>query len=106
MSEYRASATELGFDLHYPPEFEESIAWQDQDIEAGGDGFQLAFLRCDEILRWLATARTCSRTLVPFARGGDNADGLWCFDASDQGKVFVINLGDRKRRATQWSSGG
>ena len=103
---YIASSSDLGFAFAYPAEYQESIAWQDQDIEAGGQGLELGFLQVNQVVQWLATTRKVSRNpLVPFARG-DNGDWLCCFDASDRSKVYVINLGDKKLHAVEWSSSG
>lgn len=103
---YVASANDLGFDCTYPPEYLESIDWQDHDIEAGGEGLLLGFLQVNEIIGWLATVRKATRKpLVPFARG-DNGDWLCCFDASDSSKVYVINLGDKSLKPVEWSSTG
>jgi len=103
---YIASLRDLGFAFAYPAEYQESIAWQEQDIANGGDGLELGFLQVSEIVQWLNAARMASsKLLVPFARG-DNGDWLCCFDASDGSKVYVINLGDKKLNAVEWSSSG
>jgi hypothetical protein len=103
---YFASAQDLGFAFSYPADYAESIAWQNREIEAGRQELELGFLQVNQIVYWLATAMKASRKLlVPFARG-DNGDWLCCFDASDSSKVYVINLGDKKLRAAEWSSSG
>lgn len=76
------------------------------DATNGGQGLELSFLQVSEIVQWLGAAKNASqRPLVPFARG-DNGDWLCCFDASDSSKVYVINLGDKKLNAVEWSSAG
>lgn len=103
---YIASVRDLGFPFAYPEQYAESIVWQEQDIDAGGEGLLLGFLQINQIAQWLATAKQASsKPLVPFARG-DNGDWLCCFDASDSSKVYVINLGETRLRAVEWSSSG
>ncbi len=103
---YLASETDLGFKFTYPPEYLESISWQESDLAADREGLNLSFLQVNEIIQWLPTARKASKKrLVPFARG-DNGDWLCCFDASDSSKVYVINLGDKTPSAHEWSATG
>ncbi|MGE5491702.1 MAG: hypothetical protein ACM31P_10510 [Actinomycetota bacterium] len=99
LSEYVATKDVLGFDFSYPNDYLSSIEWQHKDIDAGGDGHGLSFLRAAEVRKDLTFVRKATfKRLVPFARG-DNGDWLCCFDAGNSSIVYVINLGDKRLHA-------
>jgi len=106
LSEYIVPSDTLGYEFAYPKEYLESIEWDNQDIDAGGDGHALGFLQRREALRDLSFVhKATSKRLVPFARG-DNRDSLFCFEAADSSNVYVINLGEKPMRARLCSSSG
>jgi hypothetical protein len=101
---YIAGKQVLGFDFSYPPQYLQAIEWAHGDVDAGGDGHALAFLRVEDVKHDLSFVKQAtSKKLVPFARG-DNGDALYCFAAIDSSKVYVIDLGDRRLRARELES--
>lgn len=96
LNAYVADSEVLGYQFEYPSEYLECIAWDQDDIDADGDGHALSFLTVDEVRSDLITfvRAATRRRLVPFARGG-NGDELYCFDGEDAKTIYVINLGEK-----------
>lgn len=103
---YIASPSALGFNFSYPESYLASIAWDQNDIDAGNDGHCLSFLAAEEVVKDLPFVHMATRApLVPFARG-DNGDSLFCFDPTNENNICVINLGERHLVARVAGNGG
>ena len=95
LSTYLATRQVLGYEFDYPAVYLESISWENDDIDAGGDGHCLSFLQSSEVeLNLFFVKRATHLKLVPFARG-DNGDSLFCFDGSGSPNIYVINIAEK-----------
>jgi hypothetical protein len=99
LQEFAVSSDTLGVAFDYPAAYIPSVAWDQTDFEAGGDGHCMVFLVSREVVEWLEVARKSVATpIVPFARDF-NGDTLYCFDATNELNIYAINLGEKTPNA-------